>query len=212
MTVNLKIGYARVSREDQNLDLQMQALLKNGVDEKQIFAEKISGVSKKRPQFALCLKRLRKGDTLVVWKLDRLGRSVKELCMLAEQFKDRGIELVIITEGVDTSTAFGRFFYHLMASLAQFERDMVSERSVAGVAAAKVRGTWRSRPVSFSEAQWNKALKIVSKNPTMSIREIARQSGMKAGTVYKHMEKIAAGTEWMWGDNTVENQKKRGKK
>lgn len=212
MTENFEIGYARVSREDQNLDLQIDAILKRGVDPKQIFKESVSGVAKKRPQFALCLKRLRRGDTLVVWKLDRLGRSLTALCELSKSFNKRGIMLVSITEGIDTTTAMGKLFFHFMAAIAEFERDLISERTTAGLVAAKKRGTWRSRPVTFSKEQYDAAIDAYRDDNGLSIKEIARQSGLKMSTATKHIEKIKAGVEWQWGDNTVANQKKKGKK
>jgi DNA invertase Pin-like site-specific DNA recombinase len=211
MTVNFEIGYARVSREDQNLDLQIDAILKRGVDEKQIFKEKVSGVSKKRPQFELCLKRLRRGDTLVVWKLDRLGRSLTALCELSKSFDNRGIMLVSITEGIDTTTAMGKLFFHFMAAIAQFERDLIGERTKAGIEAAKNRGTWRSRPVTFEKKDYDAALEAYRDDNGLSIKEIARRSGLKMSTVTKHIEKIKAGVAWQWGDNTVANQKMKKK-
>lgn len=211
MTVNFEIGYARVSREDQNLDLQIDAILKRGVDPKQIFKEKVSGVSKKRPQFALCLKRLRRGDTLVVWKLDRLGRSLTALCELSKSFDDRGIMLVSITEGIDTTTAMGKLFFHFMAAIAQFERDLIGERTKAGIEAARTRGTWRSRPVTFEKEDYDAAIEAYRDDNGLSIKEIARQSGLKMSTVNKHIKKIKAGVPWQWGDNTVANQKRNRK-
>lgn len=224
MTKNLMIGYARVSREDQNLSLQTQAILARGVDEKQLFTEKVSGVSKKRPQFDLCKKRLRRGDTLVVWKLDRLGRNLKDLCELSDMFKSRGIELVSLTEGVDTSTALGKFFYHIMAALAQFERDLISERTTAGIAASKADGNWKSKPVSFSEDMWKLALVWVAavkkKNEKLpeemqipiTAKGISEASGLKISIVHKHLDKLKNEIEWLWGENTIANQKKGKKK
>jgi len=211
MTVNFEIGYARVSREDQNLDMQLQAIIKRGVDKKQIFQEKVSGVSKKRPQFELCLKRLRRGDTLVVWKLDRLGRSLTQLCELSKSFDDRGIMLVSITEGIDTTTAMGKLFFHFMAAIAQFERDHISERTRAGIAAAKQRGTHRTRPVHFEKPNYDAAIDYFDKNKDASIKMVAKESGLTVPQVNKHWDKIQAGVPWQWGDNTLTNQKKKGK-
>ena len=212
MTIKLEIGYARVSRDDQNLDLQIDAMRIRGVDEKQIFKEKVSGVSTKRPQLDLCLKRLRRGDTLVVWKLDRLGRSTIQLCEFIKDFDKRGIAFVSLTEGIDTKTAMGTLFFHIMAGIAQFERDLISERTMAGLAAAKKRGTWRSRPVTFDKENYDAAIDAYRDDNGLSIKEIARQSGLKMSTVTKHIEKIKAGVEWQWGDNTVKKQKKRKNK
>ncbi len=205
------IGYARVSREDQSLDMQTRALLEYKVDEKQIFVEKCSGVSKKRPQLDLALKRARKGDAIVVWKLDRVGRSVPHLCNFVLDLERRGIAFISLTEHIETNTPQGKMIFHIMAAFAQFERDMISERTAAGLAEAKRKGTWRSRPVSFSEEQWIKALDA-AKDDENTVKQIAKLSGLKDRIVYKHIQALRDGQEWKWGDNTVANQKKRKKK
>lgn len=132
------IGYARVSTDDQDLTLQIQALTRYGVPEGHIITEKRSGKTLHKRSLAKALGLMRAGDRLVVWKLDRLGRSVKDLIGIIEHIEAMGADLVILTEGVDTSTAFGRFFFHIMASIAELERGMISERTKAGMAARKV--------------------------------------------------------------------------
>ncbi|WP_393964363.1 recombinase family protein [Exiguobacterium sp. S22-S28] len=132
-----KIGYARVSTSDQNLDLQLDELEKAGCTK--IFQEKASSV-KKRPELEKYLDYLREGDTLVVWKLDRLGRTTKKLLELIDDLRDRGINLQILTLGVDTSTAAGRLFFTMMAGLAEMERELIRERTKAGLQAARSRG------------------------------------------------------------------------
>lgn len=131
------IGYARVSTEDQDLRLQLDALRRYGVPEERIISEKRSGRSLEKRSLGQVLELMRAGDRLVVWKLDRLGRSVKDLIEIIERIESIGADLVILTEGVDTSTAFGRFFFHIMASIAELERGMISERTKAGMAARK---------------------------------------------------------------------------
>lgn len=205
------IGYARVSREDQNLGMQKQALLDFGVDEKQIFVEKCSGISDKRPQFNLALKRARKGDAFVVWKLDRVGRSMKHLCEFVLDLEKRGITFISLTEHLETQSSQGKMVFHITAAFAQFERDMISDRTKAGIAQARRNGTWQSRPVSFSKDQWIKALGA-TENDANTVKKIAELSGLKINIVYKHIKALRAGEEWKWGDNTVENQKKRKKK
>ncbi|OGT96628.1 MAG: DNA invertase, partial [Gammaproteobacteria bacterium RIFOXYB2_FULL_38_6] len=132
------VGYARVSTQDQNLDLQLKALKK--IDCKKVYQDQISGAKNNRPGLQLALEVLRKNDTLVVWKLDRLGRTVKGLVDLVNALHQKGIHFKSITDNLDTSTPSGRFFFHIMASLAQMERELVAERTKAGLAAAKAQG------------------------------------------------------------------------
>ena len=129
-----KIGYARVSTREQNLDLQTDALRKAGCT--RIFEETMSGAKRERPQLNSALDYLRAGDTLVVWKLDRLGRSVKDLVELVGELEKRGVHFQSVTDNIDTSTPAGRFFFHVMASLAQMERELLVERTRAGLEAA----------------------------------------------------------------------------
>jgi len=206
-----KIGYARVSREDQNLDMQRQALLDFGVNEKQIFVEKCSGISDKRPQFNLALKRARKGDAFVVWKLDRVGRSMKHLCEFVLDLEKRGIAFISLTEHLETQSSQGKMVFHITAAFAQFERDMISDRTKAGIAQARRNGTWKSKPVSFEQDEWIKALEAAEKDENTA-KKIAALSGLKLNIVYKHIKALRAGEEWKWGDNTVANQKKGKKK
>ena len=130
----LRIGYARVSSHDQNLEMQLDALEKTGC--KRIFTDKISGVQVERPGLKDALSQLRHADTLVVWKLDRLGRSVKGLVDLVNELEAQGVHFQSVTDGIDTKTPAGRFFFHVMASLAQMERELIIERTSAGLEAA----------------------------------------------------------------------------
>lgn len=197
------IGYARVSRADQIIDMQLNAIIKYGVAVKDIYQEKVSGVANKRPRFDLCLEQLKAGDTLVVWKLDRVGRSLIDLCHLADDFNKRKINLISITESIDTNTAMGSFFFHIMASMAQLERDLIVERTKAGIVAAKARGTFRTRPIAFEQEDYEKAISYAKSHPTASRREVADAVGMKIPHVTKHWDKIQNSTPWPWGDNTV---------
>ena len=129
-----RIGYARVSSRDQNLDLQRDALQKAGCDK--IYKDTISGTKSQRPGLDLALDNLRDGDTLVVWKLDRLGRSVKDLLDFVGGLNDRGVGFISLTDSIDTTTVSGRFFFNVMASLAQMERELMVERTQAGLQAA----------------------------------------------------------------------------
>ena len=137
-------GYARVSTDEQDIALQEDALNKYGVDH--IFWEKMTGARMDRPQLARCIKGCRKGDKIVVWKLDRLGRSTVGLIEAVEALEAKGIQLVSIVDHIDTTTAMGKFFFTIMAAIAQLERDMISERTRAGVAAYKARGGKMGKP------------------------------------------------------------------
>jgi DNA invertase Pin-like site-specific DNA recombinase len=133
----MRIGYARVSTLDQNLDLQLDALKLSGCEE--ISEEKVCAGSKERPQLSKLFSILRKGDSIVVWKLDRLGRSLRDLIDLISKMKDLGVTFISIQDSIDTSTATGRFTFNIFASLAEFERGIISERTKAGLAAARAR-------------------------------------------------------------------------
>jgi len=140
------IGYARVSTNEQNLDLQRDALLKAGVTAKDIYTDKITGVKAERPGLTTALSHLREGDTLVVWRLDRLGRSLKHLIETVTTLKERGVSFKSLTENIDTSTATGNLVFQIFGALAEFERNLIKERTVAGLDAARARGRKGGRP------------------------------------------------------------------
>src|ERR1700736_1530624 len=175
------IGYARVSTDEQNLSLQRDALNKAGC--KRIFTDKASGAPTKRPGLADALSHLRKGDSLVVWKLDRLGRSVKGLVDLVEEFETRQIHFQSLTDGINTKTPAGRFFFHVMASLAQMERELLVERTRAGLVAAKKLGRvgGRKRRMTESKIRSGKTLLISGVSP----KEVACNLGVSIPTLYR---------------------------
>ncbi|WP_207535567.1 recombinase family protein [Desertivirga arenae] len=145
----MQIGYVRVSKNEQNLDLQVEALKKAGCE--QIFKEKISGAEKERPQYLKMIEGLRKGDTVTVWRIDRLGRTTLELIKLMVEFREKGIEFKSIVEGIDTSTSMGRIWYMLSSIFAENEREIIRERTKAGLASAKARGRVGGRPKGLTE-------------------------------------------------------------
>jgi DNA invertase Pin-like site-specific DNA recombinase len=145
----IKLGYARVSTLEQNLDLQIDALQKEGC--KQIFTDKVSGVKSLKPEFDKLISYARPGDTIVVWKLDRLGRSTVQLIELIERLKMDGIHLRSLSESIDTSTATGNLFFQFMCILAEHERNVIRERTKAGLTAARARGRKGGRPLGLSE-------------------------------------------------------------
>src|ERR671930_1010090 len=142
----MKIGYARVSTNEQNLDLQRDALLKAGVSAKDIHTDKVTGVKAERPGLQAALSHLREGDTLIVWRLDRLGRSLKHLIETVTSLKQQGIAFKSLTENIDTATATGQLVFHIFGALAEFERNLITERTMAGLQAARSRGRTGGRP------------------------------------------------------------------
>ncbi|QKJ22308.1 recombinase family protein [Poseidonibacter lekithochrous] len=145
------IGYVRVSTEDQSLNLQKDALIKYGIDSRNIFEDKVSGLKEKKVGLEKALMYLNEGDTLVVWKLDRLGRSLAHLINTINLLKERNISFISITEGMDTTTASGELFFHIFGALAQFERSLIQERVNSGLDAARKRGNIGGRPRAISD-------------------------------------------------------------
>ncbi|WP_181309037.1 recombinase family protein [Rufibacter sp. XAAS-G3-1] len=183
----MKIGYARVSTQDQRLELQTDALSGYGCG--QIFKEKKSGRNKERPELGKMIERLRTGDTVVVWKLDRLGRSLRDLIDLVAEFKEKGVDFVSLQDGINTATPTGRFTFNIFASLAEFEREIIRERTKAGLDAAKARGRRGGRPVGLSKEAQEKAksAKILFDSGTKGVGEIARQLGIGRATCYRYL-------------------------
>ena len=180
-----RIGYARVSTFDQNLDSQLDELKRAGCTK--IFQEKASSV-KRRPEFEKCLDYLREGDTLVVWKLDRLGRTTKKLLELIDDLKDRGINLQIITLGVDTSTAAGRLFFTMMAGLAEMERELIRERTNVGLKAARARGKMGGRK-PIDEQIMNRAM--IMYEAKMTVDDITKTLNISRSTFYKYLKQTS---------------------
>lgn len=178
------VGYARVSTDDQKLDLQIDALKDVGCE--RIFSDKISGAKADRPGLKQALDFVRKGDTLVVWKLDRLGRSLKHLIDTVNELNDRGVGFKSLQEGMDTSTPGGKLIFHVFGALAEFEREIIRERTQAGLKAARARGRLGGRPRVMDAAK----LKIAStlmRDQTMSISQICKQIGVSRATLYRYI-------------------------
>jgi DNA invertase Pin-like site-specific DNA recombinase len=168
-----KIGYARVSTCDQKLDLQMDALTKCGVDPEWIYTDKVSGSSLERPGLRRALKAAGAGDTLVIWKLDRLGRSLYEVVGLLERLEKRDIKLVSITENLDARTPMGKAMIHILAAMAQLERDLIIERTKAGQAASRERGRVPGRRDKMTAEIEAEIVALLSKMPPLAMNEIA---------------------------------------
>ena len=174
------IGYARVSTDDQNLDAQTDALSAAGAE--RIFADKISGSKRERPELTKMLDQLRPGDVVVVAKYDRLARSLRDLLDLVEAIKDRGAGFRSLAEDIDTTTPAGRLVFHVFASIAQFERERISERTREGIAAARKRGRVGGRPPALSAAQRDE-VKRMRDEEHRPLAEIARLFKVSTKTV-----------------------------
>lgn len=174
-------GYARVSTADQNLDRQKDALRKFGVDK--LFCEKMSGTKKNRPELDKMLSEIRDGDTIVIESLSRLGRSVKNLSELMETLNDRNIRLVSLKETIDTQSSTGKLLFTILSSLAQFERDVLLERTREGLNAARVRGRVGGRPKADQSAL-KKAIALYHTRQ-YSIKEITELTGISKSTLYR---------------------------
>lgn len=176
----MRIGYARVSTQDQKPELQLDALAAAGCE--QVFQEKMSGKVRERPQLEACLRTLRKGDTLVVWRLDRLGRSLKDLVEIVYGLEGRGIGFQSLTESIDTTTAGGRLVFHVFGALAEFEHNLIRDRTVAGLAAARARGRVGGRRLKLSKADVRKAAAMLM-DPMMTKTEVAAHFGVSRVTL-----------------------------
>ncbi len=180
---NYVFGYARVSTEAQNLDRQLDALGKYGVD--MIYNEKMSGTKKNRPELTKLMDRITEGDTVVVESLSRLGRSTKDLIELTETFQSKGVNLVSLKESIDTNSPTGKLLFTLMSAIAQFERDVIADRTREGLKAARARGRTGGRPRADPE-QVKKAVKLY-KTEQYTIKEIEELTGIKKSTLYRNL-------------------------
>jgi DNA invertase Pin-like site-specific DNA recombinase len=178
------VGYARVSTQEQDLALQLDALQTAGCS--RVFEEKASGAQRERPALKAALAYMRQGDTLVVWKLDRLARSLKQLIETVEEFATRDVGLRSLTEAIDTTTAGGKLVFHIFAALAEFERGVIRERTLAGLQAARARGRKGGRPPAL-KAKDLAAAKAMLKDPEITVLEVARRLGVAASTLYRHL-------------------------
>ena len=182
--MNQYIGYARVSTDDQNLDLQKDALNKAGCQV--IYEEAASGKNSERPELDQCLKALRSGDTLVVWRLDRLGRSLRDLVQIVGDLEKRGIAFESLMEKIETGSAAGRLVFHVFAALAEFERNLIRERTRAGLAAARARGRKGGRRPKLDEKKIRE-IRALLRDPRVVVGDVAKRYGVSRTTIYKHV-------------------------
>ena len=177
------VGYARVSTQDQNLDMQINALKDAGCNK--IFAEKITGTVAERPEYIALKQFVREGeDTVVVYKLDRLGRSLKHLVQEIQEFKSKNIGFKSLRESIDTNTAGGKLFFHIFAAIAEFERDLIVERTNAGLEAARARGRMGGRPKKLTQAQIL-ILKKLYADKNNGIKDICESFKISKNTLFR---------------------------
>lgn len=183
----MNIGYARVSTRDQELALQLDALKKAGC--KTLFQEKASGAKADRPELRKMIDQLREDDVVVIWKLDRLGRSLRDLVNLVTEIQSKGAGIKSLTDQIDTTTPQGKLTFHLFAALAEFERDIISERTKAGLASARARGRTGGRKKGLSKEAKDKAMlaETLYKQEEMSIIEICNHLNISRSTLYKYL-------------------------
>ena len=178
------VGYARVSTQDQKPELQLDALKAAGCEE--IFVEKASGAQRERPEMQAAIRHMRSGDTLVVWKLDRLARSVKQLIETVEALEAKGVGFRSLTEAIDTTTPGGKLIFHVFGALAEFERSIIRERTRAGLDAAKARGRKGGRPPKLKEADL-KAARAMLADKSITVEEVAKHLRVSPATHYRHL-------------------------
>lgn len=180
----MKVGYARVSTDEQILDLQLDALQKEGCD--RIFQDRVSGAKSDRPQLRECLDYVREGDIVVVWRLDRLGRSLKHLIEIVEGLSNKGVEFKSITESMDTASPGGKLIFHIFGAIAEFERNLIKERTLAGLAAARARGRNGGRPRSLSQSEIEVGIKL-AKDSDWTVEQICQHLNINRSTYYRHV-------------------------
>lgn len=184
----MHLGYARVSTHEQTLDLQIDALIKAGCTSEDIYTEKVSAAASERVELAKLLSYARKGDTIVVWRLDRLGRNLKQLIEIVNDLEERGVGLKSLTEEINTTTSGGKLIFHMFGALAEFERNIIRERTLAGLSAARARGRVGGRPHKMSSEQIKRMQQLYDERK-LSINEICKTFGIARTTLYKYIKR-----------------------
>ena len=187
----MRIGYARVSTDDQTLDLQIDALQSVGCE--RIYREHASGKGFDRPELKQCLNALREGDTLVVWRLDRLGRSMKDLINTVTQLEGDNVAFCSVTENLDTSTPTGKFIFHVFASLAEFERNIIRERTNAGLKSARARGRVGGRPAKVSDDD-KRMISALLADKNNDPKTIAKRFKISKSSMYRVAREVSTAT------------------
>ena len=186
------VGYARVSTQDQDTELQRAALVQAGCEK--VFRETASGAQRDRPELAAVINFMRQGDTLVVWKLDRLARSLKQLIETVEGLEARGVGFRSLTESIDTTTPGGKLIFHVFGALAEFERGLIRERTLAGLEAARARGRTGGRKPSIDAAGVQTAQAML-RSTELTVTEVARRLNVSPATLYRHLPAARANAQ-----------------
>ena len=182
----MDIGYARVSTGDQSLELQKEALQKAGVEARYHFTDVTGGANFERPGLERARDQLREGDALVVWRLDRLGRSLKDLIGTVNELADRGIGFKSLTESIDTTTSGGRLVFHIFGALAEFEREIIRERTMAGLNTARARGRYGGRPRAMDDRKIRMAKSMLA-DQSNTVNDVCEELGVSRSTLYKYV-------------------------
>ena len=183
----MKYGYARVSTKDQNLDMQIDALKQYGCQK--IFSEHAKGAKTDRPEWLELLKQIKNGDSLIIWKLDRMGRSLSHLISIVNELIEKNISIISLNDPIDTSSIQGKFMFNIFASLAEFEKDLIRERTMAGLRSARIRGKMGGRPKGLSKEAQRRACmaEALYAQKEFSINEIIQQLNISKTTLYKYL-------------------------
>jgi DNA invertase Pin-like site-specific DNA recombinase len=184
LSLDMHIGYARVSTGEQNLDLQTDALKDEGCE--RVFTDELSGATAERPGLQKAMDYAREGDVLVVWRLDRFGRSLKDLIAKVETLGEKGVQFKSLKENLDTTSSAGRLQFHIFGALAEFERDLNRERTMAGLRAARARGRTGGRPRALSEEDLPE-LQALMRDPEVPVRRICERFGISKATLYRYV-------------------------
>jgi DNA invertase Pin-like site-specific DNA recombinase len=183
-SLDMHIGYARVSTGEQNLNLQTDALKSEGCE--RVFTDRLSGATAERPGLEEAMDYAREGDVLVVWRLDRFGRSLKDLIAKVETLKEKGVQFKSLKENLDTTSSAGRLQFHIFGALAEFERDLNRERTMAGLRAARARGRTGGRPRALSEEDLPE-LQALMRDPDVTVRRICERFEISKATLYRYV-------------------------
>lgn len=188
----MDIGYARVSTGDQSMELQKEALQAAGVEPDYIYTDVTGGANFERPGLDRARDQLREGDALVVWRLDRLGRSLKDLIGTVNELADRGIGFKSLTESIDTTTSGGRLVFHIFGALAEFEREIIRERTMAGLNTARARGRYGGRPKALDDRKLGVAKAMLS-DQSNTVKDVCEALGVSRSTLYNYLGKGGTG-------------------